>query len=92
MRKTTISALGMALLTQAGPEINAEAVKPLKGSKPNIVVIVPNFDALFFQPSRYSAIEGLFFAGGWAGDNGFEPTLGSGIAAAKSIIRRLGKT
>ena len=46
-------------------------------------------DALFFQPSRYSAIEGLFFAGGWAGDNGFEPTLRSGIAAAKSIIRRL---
>ncbi len=46
-------------------------------------------DALFFQPSRYSAIEGLYFAGGWAGDNGFEPTLRSGIAAAKSIIRRL---
>ena len=46
-------------------------------------------DALFFQPSRYSAFEGLYFAGGWAGDNGFEPTLRSGIAAAKSIIRRL---
>ena len=46
-------------------------------------------DALFFQPSRYSAIDGLYFAGGWAGDNGFEPTLRSGIAAAKSIIRRL---
>ncbi|MEJ2284798.1 MAG: NAD(P)/FAD-dependent oxidoreductase [Desulfobacterales bacterium] len=48
-------------------------------------------DALFFQPGRYSAIDGLFFAGGWAGDNGFEPTLRSGIAAAKSIIKRLGK-
>ncbi|MBW2482687.1 MAG: NAD(P)/FAD-dependent oxidoreductase, partial [Deltaproteobacteria bacterium] len=47
-------------------------------------------DALFFQPGRYSPFEGLFFAGGWAGDSGFEPTLRSGIAAAKSIIRRLG--
>jgi len=46
-------------------------------------------DSLFFQPGRYSPIEGLFFAGGWAGDNGFEPTLRSGIAAAKSIIRRM---
>jgi len=46
-------------------------------------------DALFFQPGRYSPVEGLYFAGGWAGDNGFEPTLRSGIAAAKSIIRRL---
>ena len=48
-------------------------------------------DSLFFQPGRYSPIKGLSFAGGWAGDNGFEPTLRSGISAAKSIIRRLGK-
>jgi prolycopene isomerase len=47
-------------------------------------------DALFFQPGRYSPINGLCFAGGWVGDNGFEPTLRSGIAAAKSIIRRRG--
>ena len=47
-------------------------------------------DSLFFQPGHYSPIQGLFFAGGWAGDNGFEPTLRSGISAAKSIIRRLG--
>ena len=47
-------------------------------------------DSLFFQPGRYSPIQGLFFAGGWSGDNGFEPTLRSGISAAKSIIRRLG--
>ena len=47
-------------------------------------------DSLFFQPGRHSPIDGLFFAGGWSGDNGFEPTLRSGIAAAKSIIRRLG--
>ena len=45
-------------------------------------------DSLFFQPGRYSPIQGLSFAGGWAGDNGFEPTLRSGIAAAKSIIKR----
>ncbi|UCH21442.1 MAG: NAD(P)/FAD-dependent oxidoreductase [Deltaproteobacteria bacterium] len=47
-------------------------------------------DSLFFQPGRYSPIQGLFFAGGWTGDQGFEPTLRSGISAAKSIIRRLG--
>jgi phytoene dehydrogenase-like protein len=47
-------------------------------------------DSLFFQPGSYSPIQGLFFAGGWAGDNGFEPTLRSGIAAAKSIIKRFG--
>jgi prolycopene isomerase len=47
-------------------------------------------DSLFFQPGRYSPINGLSFVGGWVGDNGFEPTLRSGISAAKSIIRRLG--
>jgi phytoene dehydrogenase-like protein len=47
-------------------------------------------DSLFFQPGRHSAIDGLLFAGGWAGDCGFEPTLRSGISAAKSIIRRIG--
>jgi len=47
-------------------------------------------DSLFFQPGRYSPIPGLYFAGGWAGDNGFEPTLRSGISAAKSIIKRIG--
>jgi phytoene dehydrogenase-like protein len=48
-------------------------------------------DALFFQPGRHSPIKGLSFVGGWAGDNGFEPTLRSGISAAKSIIRRMGR-
>jgi len=48
-------------------------------------------DSLFFQPGSHSPIQGLFFAGGWAGDNGFEPTLRSGISAAKSIIKRLVK-
>jgi len=48
-------------------------------------------DSLFFQPGRYSPIDGLFFAGGWVGDCGFEPTLRSGISAAKSIIKRMGQ-
>jgi phytoene dehydrogenase-like protein len=48
-------------------------------------------DSLFFQPGRSSPIKGLFFAGGWTGDCGFEPTLSSGFAAATSIIRQLGK-
>ena len=48
-------------------------------------------DSLFFQPGRYSPIDGLFFAGGWVGDCGFEPTLRAGISAAKSIIKRMGQ-
>ena len=47
-------------------------------------------DSLFFQPGRYSPIKGLLFAGGWAGDCGFEPTLRSGKAAAKTIFKQLG--
>ncbi len=46
-------------------------------------------DSLFFQPGRYSPIKGLYFAGGWTGDCGFEPTLRSGMAAAKSITKQL---
>ena len=46
-------------------------------------------DSLFFQPGRHSPIEGLSFAGGWAGDCGFEPTLNSGLAAARSVLKRL---
>jgi prolycopene isomerase len=49
-------------------------------------------DSLFFQPGRYTPIQGLYFAGGWTGDCGFEPTLNSGMAAAKTIIRQLEKT
>ncbi|MEW5723509.1 MAG: NAD(P)/FAD-dependent oxidoreductase [Thermodesulfobacteriota bacterium] len=47
-------------------------------------------DSMFFQPGRRSAVAGLFFAGGWSGDCGFQPTLEAGQAAAKSIIRQLG--
>jgi prolycopene isomerase len=48
-------------------------------------------DSLFFQPGRYSPFQGLYFAGGWTGDCGFEPTLRSGMAAAKSIRRQMEK-
>jgi prolycopene isomerase len=47
-------------------------------------------DSLFFQPGRNSPIQGLSFVGGWTGGGGFEPTLRSGISAAKSIIRKKG--
>lgn len=47
-------------------------------------------DSLFFQPGGASPIRGLFFASGWSGDPGFQPTLESGKAAAKSILKELG--
>jgi len=46
-------------------------------------------DSLFFQPGRYTPIKGLYFAGGWTGDDGFEPTLRSGLAAARSIGKQI---
>jgi len=46
-------------------------------------------DSMFFQPGRYSPIEGLYFASGWTGDCGFHPTLQAGLSAAKSIVRKL---
>jgi phytoene dehydrogenase-like protein len=46
-------------------------------------------DSMFFQPGRYSPIEGLYFASGWIGDCGFQPTLQAGMSAAKSIMRKL---
>ena len=45
-------------------------------------------DSMFFQPGRYSPIEGLFFASGWIGDCGFQPTLQAGMSAAKSVLRK----
>ena len=45
-------------------------------------------DALFFQPDRKTSIEGLYLAGGWAGDCGFETTLRSGASAAKAIMKQ----
>ncbi|MBT4269570.1 MAG: NAD(P)/FAD-dependent oxidoreductase [Deltaproteobacteria bacterium] len=38
---------------------------------------------------RKSPIEGLYHAGAWSGSGGFQPTLMSGMSAAKSIIRSL---
>lgn len=46
-------------------------------------------DSMFFQPGRFSPIEGLSFASGWIGDCGFQPTLQAGAQAARSIIREL---
>jgi phytoene dehydrogenase-like protein len=46
-------------------------------------------DSLFFQPDRRSSINGLFFAGGWVGDAGFQPTIEAGAAAGKMVVRNL---
>lgn len=46
-------------------------------------------DSLFFQPGRWSPIRGLYFAGGWSGDCGFQATLEAGRAAAQSVIRKI---
>jgi prolycopene isomerase len=39
--------------------------------------------------SPRSPIEGLFLVGAWAGDGGFQPTLVSGHAAARTILRKV---
>ena len=46
-------------------------------------------DSFFFQPGHRSPVKGLTFAGGWVGDQGFEPTLRSGALAAKSILKQM---
>jgi prolycopene isomerase len=48
-------------------------------------------DAMFFQPGRFSPVQGLLFASGWIGDAGFQPTLESGRAAANTILRKMGR-
>ncbi|MFH1092371.1 MAG: NAD(P)/FAD-dependent oxidoreductase [Pseudomonadota bacterium] len=48
-------------------------------------------DSLFFQPGRQSPLKGLYFAGGWAGDCGFQSTLESGQATARAVLRSLEK-
>ena len=47
-------------------------------------------DSMFLQPERKSPIEGLYFASGWAGDCGFQPTLEAGGVVAKAISKRMG--
>ena len=48
-------------------------------------------DTMLFAPGRRSPIKGLYFASGWAGDAGFQPTLEAGKTAAGSIIKDMGK-
>lgn len=43
-------------------------------------------DSNMFVTPR-SPIAGLYFAGAWSGSGGFQPTLTSGGAAARSIIK-----
>ncbi|MBU2549106.1 MAG: NAD(P)/FAD-dependent oxidoreductase [Proteobacteria bacterium] len=44
---------------------------------------------LFWE--RTSAIKGLYFAGAWVGSGGFQPTLESGVLAARAILRDMGR-
>lgn len=46
-------------------------------------------DTMFFQPGRLSPIEGLYFASGWSGDCGFQPTLEAGMSAANAIYQKI---
>ena len=48
-------------------------------------------DTLFLQPSPRAPVKGLYFAGGWAGLNGFHPTLESGGKAARAIKKAFDK-
>ena len=41
---------------------------------------------LFVSPK--SPIQGLFFAGAWAGSGGFQPTLMSGASAARALLKK----
>jgi len=47
-------------------------------------------DSPVFLPNR-AHIDGLFLAGGWAGPNGFQPTLEAGFKTGRAVLRRLGK-
>lgn len=42
---------------------------------------------LFVSPK--SPIKGLYFAGAWAGMGGFQPTLSSGMAAARQVVKKI---
>ncbi len=42
---------------------------------------------LFVSP--HSPVQGLFFAGAWAGAGGFQPTLTSGQSVARSVLKSL---
>lgn len=49
----------------------------------------PKDSSLFVSPT--SGIKGLYFAGAWAGSGGFQPTLTSGTAAARAILKKIEK-
>ncbi len=42
---------------------------------------------MFLSPK--SPIKGLYFAGAWAGSGGFQPTLSSGSAAARQLLKNM---
>lgn len=42
--------------------------------------------------SQRSPVQRLYLAGAWAGSGGFQPTLNSGVQAARAVIRDLGRT
>ncbi|MCP4750925.1 MAG: NAD(P)/FAD-dependent oxidoreductase [Proteobacteria bacterium] len=46
-------------------------------------------DSLFMQPSRLSPVKGLFHAGAWVTDGGYQPTLESGTQAARAILTEI---
>lgn len=45
-------------------------------------------DSNMFVSPR-SPIQGLYFAGAWAGSGGFQPTLSSGAAAARQVVKHM---
>ncbi len=45
-------------------------------------------DSNLFDSAR-SPITGLYFAGAWVGSGGFQPTLQSGVSAAKAILKSM---
>ena len=44
---------------------------------------------LYLFVSRKSPLNGLFIAGSWNGQGGFQPTLESGASAARAVYRKL---
>lgn len=44
--------------------------------------------SLFLSPR--SPVKGLYLAGAWVGSGGFQPTLNSGVQAARAVLKELG--
>lgn len=47
-------------------------------------------DSPLFEERR-SPVQGLFFAGAWVGSGGYQPTLMSGVSAAKAVLKSMAK-